>query len=93
MSKLVTTADGLVFRHVRDGQKFFWMLDCPVCGEHLPLTEAMLQGEEPTFHTSLKHKSSYCEFGYEQRLGADLVAAMQVKLINSEPPTHEEEPF
>ena len=86
MSKIVKTASGLEFNQVADGETNYWLLTCPVCGEHLPLTEAMMQGTETTAHISLKHQSSYCEFGGKQPLGADLVAAIQVRLINGQSP-------
>ena len=81
MSKIVKTNDGFTFNLVTDGQKKWFVLECPECGEMLQMTDAMLDGTEPMYHDDKRHKSSLCCFGPAFKIGASLLSAMQVNML------------
>lgn len=95
MSEIVKTIDGLRFNRVTDGINKYWMLECPVCGERLPLTKEMFQGNEAVVHASLKFIDTYCEFREPKPFGASLVAAMQANILFDGKPLkdQDQEPF
>ena len=81
MTQIVETNDGLKFHCVTDGNAKWFLLECPDCGEKLPLTEAMLQGTEMLVHESPNLKDHYCSFKEHKTLGQSLVAAMQANIL------------
>lgn len=83
MTQTVTTNSGLVFSTATDGTKTWFILTCPICGERLQLTDAMLDGKEPVTHEDANYRGAFCNFGGIKTLGAELVPAMQANLLMS----------
>lgn len=93
MSKIVPTKLG-TFRQVVDGSRKYFLFECPKCGEWLPMTEAHLQGEESIDHLTRPEEGrtfrATCEFGGKHKLGVELLATMQARVLMGEQPYDED---
>ncbi len=76
MSEIVTTELGR-FRRVTDGHEKWFLWECPLCKQWGRLSDDQLAGQV----------SVTCDCGYHEthRFWAELVAAMQVRILLNEP--------
>lgn len=89
MSQLVDTEFGQ-FRCVTDGGRKWFLLECPVCGEMLPMNEETLAGRSPITHESRHYPGSFCDFAGTHKLGAALLSTMQARVLTGDKPYHDE---
>jgi hypothetical protein len=89
MSKLIDTDFGQ-FRQVTDGTINWFLLQCPDCGEMLPIDDEMFAGEKPINHESKKFPASFCTFSGTKALGPELISKMQTDVLFGRVPYHDE---
>lgn len=88
MSKVVPTKIGR-FRQVTDGDRKWFLFECPTCGEWLPMKEEHLNGSAPIDHLSRPDGDRVrmtCAFSGKHKLGIELVTTMQVRVLMDESP-------
>lgn len=90
MSEIIDTQLGR-FRRVTDGKTKWFLFECPTCKEWLPLTEAMMNGEEPAVHESATIQGTRCPFSGSHEFGSTLVAAIQAGILSGVEPIHDED--
>jgi len=89
MSMLIDTDLGQ-FRAVTDGDHKRFLLECPECGEMLPMTEDILAGKHPVDHESRKLPATFCTFAGVHEFGKALVCKMQSLIVMGYKPWHDE---
>ena len=89
MSMLVDTDLGQ-FRCVTDENGKRFLLECPDCGEMLPMSEAILAGESPIDHESRRIPAKYCTFSGVREFGKALICKMQSLIVMGYKPYHDE---
>ena|ERR1041385_5478044 len=81
MSLIVTTDLGRFRAVVDQQQKKSFLLECPVCGEWLPMAEEHLNGSRDIQHLRKGETDRLCEYSEAKVYGATLVATMQARLL------------
>ena len=89
MSMLVDTDLGQ-FRCVMDGQGKRFLLECPHCGEMLPMDEEILAGRKPIDHESHRMAATFCSFAGVREFGKALITQMQSLIVMGYRPWHDE---
>jgi hypothetical protein len=89
MSKIVDTEVGQ-FRQVTDGTNKWFLFECPVCHERLPMDEETLAGRSPIDHIDGPGSKQICAFQGRKELGKVLVATMQARILMGERPHRDE---
>lgn len=80
MSEIIDTQLGR-FRRVTDGERKWFLFECPTCKEWQQLSDAQMAGVD----------SMYCHGVFERReYGAALLATVQVAHLMGQPVYHEE---
>lgn len=78
------------FRCVTDEHGKRFLFECPACGEMLPMSEAILAGERPVTHESLRLPATFCSFQGAKEFGKALISKMQSLIMMGYKPYHDE---
>jgi hypothetical protein len=89
MSRLIDTELGQ-FRCVTDGASKLFLLECPDCGEMLPMEEEILAGRKPIDHESRTMAAKCCTFQGVREFGKALICKMQSLIVMGYRPYHDE---
>ena len=89
MSMLVDTELGQ-FRYVTDGEKKWFLFQCPHCNEMLPMNEEIIAGRAPVDHESRARPGTFCTFGGTREFGKHLISTMQAQILMGYQPYHDE---
>ena len=92
MSKLIDTKLGQ-FRYVTDGEKSWFLFQCPDCEELLPMPEEVLAGRAPVDHELRREgvgQAQFCSFKGTRDFGTQLISRMQAMRLMGYQPYHDE---